>query len=70
MFFDDIDGPIFNSYVKDIRNLLGDWAEELADCERIFIRASVSNRRIFMGYEGAILQKGNAASLMFYSLET
>lgn len=35
-----------------------DWAEELADCERIFIRASVSNRRIFFDYDDAILQKG------------
>ncbi|KAI0825870.1 hypothetical protein BC629DRAFT_1277071 [Irpex lacteus] len=41
----------------DIRNLLNDWAEELEDCERIFIRASVSNRKIFLGYEGAPLHK-------------
>ncbi|GJE91150.1 Archaeo-eukaryotic release factor domain-containing protein [Phanerochaete sordida] len=43
----------------DIRNLLTDWADELHDCERIFIRASVSNRRIFLDYEGAILEKGD-----------
>lgn len=43
---------------QDIRNLLQDWAEEISDCERIFIRASVSNRRIFLGYDGAILNKG------------
>ena len=43
--------------------MLADWAEELHDCERIFIRASVSNRKIFLGYEGAILQKGEVASL-------
>ncbi|KAI0705150.1 hypothetical protein BC835DRAFT_1499259 [Cytidiella melzeri] len=41
----------------DIRNLLTDWAEELHACERVFIRASVSNRKIFMGYEGAVLKK-------------
>jgi len=43
----------------DIRNLLQDWSEELENCERIFIRASVSNRRIFLDYEGAILNKGD-----------
>ncbi|KAH8093298.1 hypothetical protein BXZ70DRAFT_1066786 [Cristinia sonorae] len=43
----------------DIRNLLTDWSEEIYDCERIFIRASVSNRKIFLDYEGAILQKSD-----------
>ena len=43
---------------QDIRKLLEDWAEEIQDCERIWIRASVSNRRIFMDYEDAIIQKG------------
>lgn len=46
------------SLSQDIRNLLTDWAEELADCDRIFIRASVSNRRIFLDYDGAVLEKG------------
>ncbi|KAI0629166.1 hypothetical protein C8Q77DRAFT_1076201 [Trametes polyzona] len=43
----------------DIRNLLQDWAEEIHDCERIWIRASVSNRRIFLDYEGAVIEKGD-----------
>lgn len=43
----------------DIRSLLTDWADELHDCERIFIRASVSNRRIFLDYEGAVIEKGD-----------
>ncbi|KIJ62036.1 hypothetical protein HYDPIDRAFT_95296 [Hydnomerulius pinastri MD-312] len=43
----------------DIRNLLQDWAEDIHDCERIFIRASVSNRRIFFDYEGCIINKGD-----------
>ncbi|KAI1793571.1 hypothetical protein LXA43DRAFT_942466 [Ganoderma leucocontextum] len=43
----------------DIRNLLADWADEIHDSERIFIRASVSNRRTFLDYEGAIIQKGD-----------
>ncbi|KAI0372738.1 hypothetical protein BV20DRAFT_1014803 [Pilatotrama ljubarskyi] len=43
----------------DIRNLLTDWAEEIHECERIWIRASVSNRRIFLDYEGAVIEKGD-----------
>ncbi|KAF8630737.1 hypothetical protein AX17_005332 [Amanita inopinata Kibby_2008] len=43
----------------DIRNLLADWAEDIDSCERIWIRASVSNRRIFLGYEGAVIEKGD-----------
>ncbi|KAH9840133.1 uncharacterized protein C8Q71DRAFT_745943 [Rhodofomes roseus] len=43
----------------DIRNLLQDWSEEIEHCERIFIRASVSNRRIFLDYEGAVIEKGD-----------
>lgn len=42
----------------DIRSLLQEWAEDIEDCERVWIRASVSNRRIFLDYEGAILTKG------------
>ena len=37
---------------------MADWAEEIHECERIFIRASVSNRRIFLDYEGAVIEKG------------
>ncbi|KAI0077718.1 hypothetical protein K474DRAFT_1642714 [Panus rudis PR-1116 ss-1] len=43
----------------DIRNLLQEWSEDIQECERIWIRASVSNRRIFLDYEGAILSKGD-----------
>lgn len=43
----------------DIRNLLQDWAEEIDECERIFIRASISNRRIFLDYENAVILKGD-----------
>jgi len=41
----------------DIRNLLTEWEEDIADCERIWIRASVSNRKIFVDYEGSVLTK-------------
>ncbi|RDX48249.1 hypothetical protein OH76DRAFT_1405170 [Lentinus brumalis] len=43
----------------DIRNLLQDWADDIHDCERIWIRASVSNRRIFLDYEDAVIEKGD-----------
>ncbi|PSR90572.1 hypothetical protein PHLCEN_2v4865 [Hermanssonia centrifuga] len=43
----------------DIRNLIADWADEIDGCERIFIRASVSNRKIFVDYENAIIHKGD-----------
>ncbi|KAI0272460.1 hypothetical protein BC834DRAFT_999646 [Gloeopeniophorella convolvens] len=43
----------------DIRDLLSDWAEEIDQCERIWIRASVSNRRIFVDYDGAVIAKGD-----------
>ncbi|KAG6910244.1 hypothetical protein DXG01_012379 [Tephrocybe rancida] len=43
----------------DIRNLLVEWSEEIGTCERIWIRASGSNRKIFMGYDDAIISKGD-----------
>ncbi|KAI0044760.1 hypothetical protein FA95DRAFT_1561878 [Auriscalpium vulgare] len=43
----------------DIRNLLTEWAEEINQCERIWIRASVSNRRIFLDYDEAVIAKGD-----------
>ena len=49
---------VLNTLIKDIRKLLEDWAEDIHDCERIWIRASVSNRRIFLDYEGAVIEKG------------
>ena len=47
----------------DIRNLLQEWSEDIEQCERVWIRASVSNRRIFLDYEGAILTKGISSIL-------
>jgi hypothetical protein len=44
---------------QDIRNLLLEWDEDINDCERIWIRASGSNRKIFMDYEGAVIPKGD-----------
>jgi Bacteroidetes VLRF1 release factor len=39
--------------------LLADWAEDLQGCERIWIRASTSNRRVFFDYDDAVIQKGD-----------
>ncbi|KAF7370850.1 bVLRF1 domain-containing protein [Mycena sanguinolenta] len=41
----------------DIRNLIHEWAEEINACERIWIRASGSNRKIFMDYDGCVIEK-------------
>ncbi|KAL5492349.1 hypothetical protein ACEPAI_3796 [Sanghuangporus weigelae] len=43
----------------DIRNLLSEWAEDINACERIWLRASSSNRRIFVDYDEAIIAKGD-----------
>ncbi|KDR67970.1 hypothetical protein GALMADRAFT_129807 [Galerina marginata CBS 339.88] len=43
----------------DIRNLLQEWAEDIASCERIWIRASTSNRKIFYDFEGAPFNKND-----------
>lgn len=50
---------LLTSY-QDIRNLLSDWADEIHQCERIWIRASASNRRIFLGYDDAVIAKGKS----------
>ncbi|KAJ7224461.1 hypothetical protein GGX14DRAFT_425746 [Mycena pura] len=43
----------------DIRNLIQDWAEDIHACERIWIRASGTNRKIFAGYDGCVIEKGD-----------
>ncbi|CAK5267797.1 unnamed protein product [Mycena citricolor] len=43
----------------DIRNLINEWAEEINACERIWIRASGSNRKIFLDYDGCVIEKGD-----------
>ncbi|KAJ7132112.1 hypothetical protein C8R44DRAFT_612790 [Mycena epipterygia] len=43
----------------DIRNLIQEWAEEIDSCERIWIRASGTNRKIFVDYEGSVIGKGD-----------
>ncbi|KAF8972658.1 hypothetical protein BDZ97DRAFT_1782096 [Flammula alnicola] len=43
----------------DIRGLLQEWADDIAGCERIWIRASTSNRKIFYDYESAPFAKND-----------
>ena len=45
--------------LQDIRGLLAEWADDIRDCERIWIRASTSNKRIFMDYDEAVFRKGD-----------
>ncbi|KZS94374.1 hypothetical protein SISNIDRAFT_478213 [Sistotremastrum niveocremeum HHB9708] len=44
---------------EDIQNLLSEWAEEVQLSERIWLRASSSNRKIFWDYENAQIAKGD-----------
>ena len=72
--FEDMENKLYEMYVlfvrlsinnmtsnifKDIRGLLEEWTDELADCERIWIRASVSNRKIFFDFDEAPFAKGD-----------
>ncbi|KAL1747893.1 hypothetical protein HDZ31DRAFT_30881 [Schizophyllum fasciatum] len=43
----------------DIRGLLDEWAEDIAACERIWLRASTANRKIFLDYDGAPIAKAD-----------
>ena len=72
--FEDMENKLYEMYVlfvrfslnnmmtnifKDIRGLLGEWTDELSGCERIWIRASVSNRKIFFDFDEAPFAKGD-----------
>ncbi len=48
------------TFFQDIRGLLSDWVDEIDQCERIWIRANTSNRRIFLDYDGAVIAKGGS----------
>ncbi|KAJ7257931.1 hypothetical protein B0H12DRAFT_1049329 [Mycena haematopus] len=43
----------------DIRNLIHEWADEINACERIWIRASGTNRKIFIDYDDCVIEKGD-----------
>lgn len=44
---------------EDVQGLLVEWADEVRESERIFFRASVSNRKMFWDWENAPIQKGD-----------
>ncbi|KLO19275.1 hypothetical protein SCHPADRAFT_992806 [Schizopora paradoxa] len=44
----------------DIRGLIEEWSDDISASERIWLRASGANRKIFIDYDGAIIQKGDA----------
>ncbi|GAA5946460.1 hypothetical protein JCM3765_000253 [Sporobolomyces pararoseus] len=43
----------------EVRELLNDWREEIDDSELIFLRCSKSYYRVFMGYDDAVLTRGD-----------
>ncbi|GAA5831544.1 hypothetical protein JCM3766R1_001799 [Sporobolomyces carnicolor] len=45
--------------VDEVRELLNDWREEIDDSELIFLRCSKSYYRVFMGYDDAVLTRGD-----------
>jgi hypothetical protein len=47
---------------EDVQGLLTEWAEEVQDSERIFFRASVSNRKMFWDWENSPIKKGEFPS--------
>jgi hypothetical protein len=46
--------------------LLREWGDNLGGCERIWMRASWSNRRMFMQENGGIFEKGKSFSSYGY----
>ncbi|QRW03022.1 cytoplasm protein [Ceratobasidium sp. AG-Ba] len=44
---------------EDIQGILTEWAEDVQASERIFFRASVSNRKMFWDWDGSPIKKGD-----------
>ncbi|CAE6513608.1 unnamed protein product [Rhizoctonia solani] len=44
---------------EDIQGLLDEWSEDVRNSERIFFRASVSNRKMFWDWENSPIKKGD-----------
>lgn len=49
---------ILEGILQEVRELLNDWREEIDDSELIFLRCSKSYYRVFMGYDDAVLTRG------------
>ena len=43
---------------------MADWADDVMSSEIIWIRASVSNKRIFYDYDDAVISKGEPRFLV------
>jgi hypothetical protein len=48
---------------EEVRALLESWQDDFNAAERIFIRGSVSAKKTFWGYDGAVVAKGASAWL-------
>lgn len=47
--------------IKEVRELMQEWSGRLKNCVNVFIRANgPANRRILVGYEGAVLQNNDS----------
>ncbi|CAE6528003.1 unnamed protein product [Rhizoctonia solani] len=44
---------------EDIQGLLAEWSEDVRNSERIFFRASVSNRKMFWDWDNSPIKKGD-----------
>lgn len=47
-----------DTVIQNIRGLIEEWADDISASERIWLRASGSNRKTFMDYDGSIISKG------------
>jgi hypothetical protein len=45
-------------WLQDIQNLMKEWSDDLDECERVWLRASWSNRKMFMTDNGGLFEKG------------
>ncbi|GAA6062108.1 hypothetical protein JCM10212_000862 [Sporobolomyces blumeae] len=44
---------------QEVRGILDDWRDDINESELVFLRCSKTNYRTFMGYDDAVLQRGD-----------
>jgi hypothetical protein len=49
---------------EEIRELLSSWQEDFNVAERVFVRGSVSGKKIFWGYDEAVIDKSTYRALL------
>jgi hypothetical protein len=54
----DCSVPANHIWLQDIQNLMKEWSDDLDECERVWLRASWSNRKMFMIDNGGLFEKG------------